>query len=155
MSTDGLQGVEELMTTLNQLPEQLQRKVMLDWTLRHARSVATAAKAAAPRGPTGNLQKGISVRRSSLSMLRKLNSIARAVVIGKKPAYHFHWINRGTANRFTRGGKFTGRIRGNPFLERSAQPIVTRARSELRTTLAAEVQRMLDRAVKRTLRNVR
>lgn len=144
-------GVPELLASLRRLPENLQKKVLKAWTMRKAREAAKAAQAAAPRGRTGNLRKGIAAKASGSARLRKTGSLARAVVIGKKPAYHFHWVNLGIAGaRQTEDGANRGSMPANPFFQRSAQPILSQAQAEVQGDLAREVQRLLDSAVKRT-----
>jgi hypothetical protein len=152
----GLLGADELMAALRDLPKELQRKVLARWTITKARQIARAAKAAAPRGKTGNLRAGIVARSSSANTLRKLQSMARAVVIGKKPAFHFHIINQGTRAGVNKSGNRRGKgIKPNPFLDQAAAPLLARVRGEVQTDLAREVQRMLDQAMKRTNRHVR
>jgi hypothetical protein len=81
-----------------------------------------------------------------------MGSLARAVVIGKKPAYHFHLVNLGVSrSRQTESGANRGTMPANPFFQRSAQPILSQAQADVKTELAREVQRLLDSAVKRTM----
>lgn len=144
-------GVPELLASLRRLPENLQKKVLKAWTMRKAREAAKAAQAAAPRGKTGNLRKGIAAKASGPGRLRKLGSLARAVVIGRKPAYHFHWVNLGISKaRQTDRGANRGTMPANPFFQRSAQPVLSQAQADVQGELAREVQRLLDSAVKRT-----
>lgn len=146
-----ISGMPELLAALQRLPDNLQKRVLRAWTMRRAREVAKAAKAAAPRGRTGNLRKGIAAKASGTAKLRKVGSLARAVVIGKKPAYHFHWVNMGIArSRQTSTGANRGAMPANPFFQRAAQPILSRAQGDAQNELAREVQRLLDSAVKRT-----
>jgi hypothetical protein len=152
----GLLGSAELIDALRHLPENLQKKVFRRWVIRKAREIAAATKAAAPRGKTGNLRAGIVAKSSSAVTLRKLQSMARAVVIGKKPAHHFHIINRGTPAGLNKSGNRRGKgLRANPFMEQAAVPLLARVRGEVSADLAREVQRALDQAMKRTLRHVR
>lgn len=145
-------GVPELLESLRRLPDNLQKRVLRAWTMRKAREAAKAAQAAAPRGRTGNLRKGIAAKASGTAKLRRTGSLARAVVIGKKPAYHFHWVNMGISrSRQTETGANRGSMPANPFFQRSAQPILAQAQAEVGTDLAREVQRMLDAAIKRTV----
>jgi hypothetical protein len=152
----GLLGADDLMAALRDLPEELQRRVLKAWTIRKAREIARAAKAAAPRGKTGNLRAGVVARSSKTNTLRKLQSLARAVVIGKRPAHHFHLINQGTRPGLNKAGNKRGKgIKANPFLDRAATPLLAGIQGEIHTDLAREVQRALDQAVKRTMRHVR
>jgi hypothetical protein len=146
-----VEGMDELLAALQALPEGLQKRVMRAWTLRQARAAARAAQAAAPRGPTGNLKKGIVARSSGSAKLQKTGSLARAVAIGKAPAYHFHWVNRGISSpRFTKKGANRGTMRGNPFFQQATQPIISAAQADVSNGLAREVQALLDKAVRRT-----
>jgi hypothetical protein len=149
-------GTDDLIRALHDLPEDLQKRVLKSWVIRKAREIARAAKGAAPRGKTGNLQAGIVARASSTTTLRKLGSMARAVVIGKKPAYHFHIINQGTPPGLNKAGNRRGKgLKANPFLDRVAGPKLAGIQGEIQTDLAREVQRTLDQAVRRTVRHVR
>lgn len=155
MTTQGIEGLNELLESLAALPETLQTRILKAWTLRKARDAAKAAQAAAPRGKTGNLRKGIVAKSSGKARLQKLGSVARAVVIGKAPARHFHLVNLGTRPRMGKTKRGTPANRGvmpaNPFFSRAVQPIMAQAQASLNTELAAEVQKALDAAVKRTL----
>jgi Bacteriophage HK97-gp10, putative tail-component len=151
----GLLGADELMAALHDLPEDLQKRVLKAWVIRKAREIARSVKSAAPRGKTGNLKAGVVARASKANTLRRIQSLARAVVIGKKPAYHFHIINQGTPVGLNKSGNKRGKgIKANPFLDRTASPMLGNVRSEIKTDLAREVQRALDAAQKRMLRHV-
>lgn len=146
--------MDELLRALQDLPEGLQKRVMRGWTLRQARAAAKAGQAAAPRGPTGNLKKGIVARSSRSAKLKQTGSLARAVAIGKKPAYHFHWINQGISSprKLKSNGANRGTIKGNPFFQNATRPIISQAQADVSSGLAREVQGLLDKAVRRTIK---
>jgi hypothetical protein len=151
----GLEGADDLIQALHYLPQNLQKQVFARWVVSKAREIARAAKAAAPRGATGNLQAGIVARAGRAATLRKIGSLARAVVIGKRPAFHFHWVNHGTPPGLNKAGNRRGKGRkGNPFLDRVGRPKLAGIQAEISTDLARQVQATLNRAVRRTMRRV-
>jgi hypothetical protein len=148
-----IEGLPDLLESLRALPEAIQKRVLKAWALRRAREAAAAAQAAAPKGKTGNLRRGIRAAASSASTLRKRGSIARAVAFGAKPANHFHLVNLGVAKaRQTKRGFSRGTMPANPFFGRATQAVAARAQADAAGDLSREVQRLLDAAVKRTLK---
>jgi hypothetical protein len=162
----------ELLTALSRIPADIQEKVVKGWVMSLAQEVARGAKALAPQGKTGNLKRGIVARSARKSRLRSIGSLARSVALGKRPAYHFHWFNRGTLRRTTKGGtpQFSlrrkrnvnydkarspanrGIMPSNPFMQQAAAPVIARAQSDVKGSLAQQVERVLQAAIRRTRR---
>jgi HK97 gp10 family phage protein len=156
MSADGLQGTEELLQVLAELPENIQKQVLRKWVMKYAKEVEKAAASRAPRGKTGNHRKGLRARMSGPRVLKRKGSIARAVVVGAKPAYHFHIINLGTRDGVNKSGNRRGMgIKPRPFLSAAANPILARAQADVNSSLAREVQAVIDKAIRRTMRRAR
>lgn len=162
-----IEGLDELRRALASLPDTVQKRVSRSWALDWSRTAYAAAVNAAPVGKTRNLITGIARRDSTPATLRNLQSLARSVVIGKKPAFHFHLVVAGTAPRWTgatsRKGKrqnllltralrgvpkkraFRGIMPANDFMGRAAAPLQQPATADL----ARRVQRELDRIARR------
>jgi hypothetical protein len=162
----GFDGMEALRQALAYMPERLQKSVVRAWARRWSQQVYIAAQIAAPKGKTRNLVLGLRRRDAKPARLQSIGSLARSVVIGAKPAFHFHIVNRGTKPRFTTGG---GNLRGkgikarlrrsflkathkpasrgvmppNPFLERAAGPLLSQAEDDLKVRVGRALQRLL------------
>ena len=159
----GLQGADELTRALSALPENIQRRVARAWVKRWSAVAWAATISEAPKGKTGNLLGGIVRRDTSKAVITRLRSLARAVVIGKKPAFHFHLVILGTQPRYTgqssskrgKGRKtvlkpgarraFRGVMPANDFTVRAVRPLMAPAEQDLRVRLDRALQRMLRR----------
>jgi len=157
----GFDGMPELQDDLKVLPEKIQKRVARAWVRKWAPLAKFAAIAQAPTGKTKNLVAGIVARYSKPATLGKFKSFARSVVIGVKPAYHFHLVNLGTKARFTgsvtrkgKGGrtrqKSTGKPRAsrgvmpaNPFVGRAAPQVLDRAEADFRQLVSKEIKKFL------------
>lgn len=164
MSGD-IEGLRELKEGLEQLPERMQKSILRQWAKKWSAIAWAGAIQKAPVGKTRNLIAGIARRDSKTATLRKLHSLARSVVIGKKPAFHFHLVNLGTKPRWTgetrgkkdrktgvrttklTGGKraYRGVMPKNPFIAEAAIPMMGRAEQDLKQTIRTRVARLLKR----------
>lgn len=148
MSTND-DAFRELEEALRQLPERTANRVAKQWTKEWSARAYLGALRLAPRGTEGNIIKGLARRDTSPAALRKVRAMARSVVIGKKPAYHFHLVVQGTGPRYTKGkgffGKpaFRGRMPANPFMDRAAAPLEAPAIADLRMRVQKSLARLL------------
>lgn len=144
MANEPIDGMAELQNELGQLPEKLQRRIVRLWAKRWSQVAWSNAIKEAPIGPRRNLVAGIARRDSRAGTLRKLRSIARSVVIGKKPAYHFHWVVMGISTpRKTKKGANRGIMPANAFMERAMSPLIGQAEQDLKTLVRNNLQRLL------------
>lgn len=160
---DGFQGMDEVTRNLQSLPDNIQKRIARAWTRKWSAIAWAAAVQKAPIGRTRNLVAGLVRRDSRARTLGKLRSLARSVVIGRRPAFHFHLVNLGTKPRFTgavarkgKGGKVSvtktksvrasrGIMPKNDFMADAARPLMSQAEADLRVL----VQRNLDRFLRR------
>ena len=161
MSTDGFDGMPQLQEDLKRLPEKVQKRIASVWVKKWAVIAKMNAIREAPIGKTRNLVSGIVNRVSSKTTLGKYKSFARSVVIGKKPAFHFHLVNLGTKPRYTgaqtskgKGGRvrekstgkkraFRGAMPANPFIARAAPPILAQAEADFRQLVSKEIHKFI------------
>jgi hypothetical protein len=164
----GFDGMQALQKALDYMPENLRRNVLRAWARKWSQRVFIAAQIAAPKGKTRNLVVGLRRRDAKPARLKSIGSLARSVVIGGKPAYHFHWISLGTKPRWTTGGgdlrgkgikavarrarlrlthkpAYRGVMPPNPFMVRAAQPLMSQAEADMKTLVGRALQRLLRR----------
>ena len=99
-----LQGMEQVNKTLLELASVGDPDVIEPILLEGAETIADAARANAPRGPTGNLKRGIIAK----TLKRKLDKPAPSIAaINYKVAPHAHLVE------FGHGGRKAG---PHPFL---------------------------------------
>jgi hypothetical protein len=158
--------MDDLQRGLQALPANLQKRVVRAWARKWSQRVYIAAQIAAPKGKTRNLVLGLRRRDAKPSRLKTLGALARSVVIGGKPAYHFHWVNLGTSPRWTTGGgdlrgkgvrkaarrarlklthkrAYRGVMPRNNFLVKAATPLMGEARQDLARAVERNLARML------------
>jgi hypothetical protein len=163
---NGFEGMDDLEESVRTLPAKVQKRIARAWARKWSAVAWAAAIQKAPIGKTRNLVSGIARRDTKAPTLRKLQSFARSVVIGRKPAYHFHLVNLGTKPRYTKGGtgrnKTTGRfvkvnavqraigqrayrgfMKKNDFVADAARPLIGQAESDLRTLVQRNIARFL------------
>lgn len=161
-SDEGLDGAKQLNDDLLKLPEKIQKRIARAWTRKWATQAKFAAIKEAPVGKTRNLVSGIVARDSKLPTLRKKKSFSRSVVIGVKPAFHFHIVNLGTKPRFTGGDSrrkkkrseskspaarvSRGTMPANRFMQRAAAAILDQAEQDLRQTVSKEIGKFLKKS---------
>lgn len=123
-----LKGLTDLRLQLQGLGAQLTEQAQI-LTDRTADDVATAVKAAYREGPTGNLKKGVRVRKGQGAGHRALSVVAST-------APHAHLYEYGTAARAFQG-RNRGTMPGRPVMSATA----ARLRRELQAALEAMVAR--------------
>jgi hypothetical protein len=158
----------DLRIGIQNLPENIQKRIARAWARKWSQQAWIAAIQNAPIGKRKNLVQGIKRRDSRKRTLTRLQSLARSVVIGAKPAYHFHLVIGGTKPRYTTGygrasrggilraslaraqqalGAFKPAYRGvmpkNPFVMKAAAPLMDAAEADLRQLVRRNIERML------------
>jgi len=103
-------GKEEFHRTLLALAKSLPNEKTEPVMMEGAKIIAAAAKANAPKGPTGNLKKGIKAK-----FLRQISNFPRsAAAVSNAP--HDHLVEYGTAPRRQKTtGRYTGSMPAHPF----------------------------------------
>lgn len=162
---EGFEGMDDLDQALKDLPEKVQRRIARAWTRKWSLVAWAAAVQKTPVGKTRNLIAGVVRRDSKPRTLRNLQSFSRSVVIGRRPAFHFHLVNLGTKPRFTKGGTsrgakgrfvvatskekkvnpraFRGIMPKNDFVADAARPLMGQAEADLRTLVQRNIERLL------------
>jgi hypothetical protein len=160
--------MDDFRAAMRSLPENIQKRIARAWTRKWSQQAWVAAIQQAPIGKTRNLVQGIKRRDTRKRTLTRLQSLARSVVIGMKPAYHFHIVIGGSKPRYTTGygkasragilratagrirqglGAFKPAYRGimpkNPFPVKAAGPLMDQAEADLRQQVKRNLARML------------
>jgi HK97 gp10 family phage protein len=107
-----VQGKEEFAKTLLALAKALPNDKVEPVMLEGAKTVAAAAKAKAPQGPTGNLRKAVKAKQ-----LKQISNYPRsaAAAVDRKVAPHSYIIEYGTKPRHQKSGRYTGLGPARPF----------------------------------------
>ncbi len=105
-----LEGTEDLQKQFNELTKRLSADEVEPLFLEGATTVADAARANAPKGPTGNLKEGIIAK-----LLRRYKDHPAAAIaaINYKKAPHAGLVEYGTSERI--GGEKSKRYAGRRF----------------------------------------
>lgn len=123
-------GDAELENRLREFPETVQRRIVRAALNAGMRVMAKGFRAAAPKGPTGNLRKSIGQRivnrRGMITTAKvgidvgKLTLKKAASKLVSASAAHGHLVTLGTKQRRVRKtGKSVGRMTANPFIRRA------------------------------------
>lgn len=136
-----VRGLPELEAALERLSGFQAQAIREKAIAAGARSLVAPMRAAAPKGPTGNLRKAVGAR--------KARNIGRgrdpAVVVVSSVAPHRHLVIRGTAPRFTKAGAYRGVMPSNPFVDRAWQASAALVMARIRAVYAQEVKRAWQR----------
>jgi hypothetical protein len=156
--------MDDFRAAMRSLPENIQKRIARAWTRKWSQQAWMAAIQQAPIGKTRNLVQGIKRRDTRKRTLTRLKSLARSVVIGMKPAMHFHIVIGGSKPRYTTGiGKpnrknsiqraalkltgfkpaYRGIMPKNPFVAKAAGPLMEQAEADLRQQVQRNLARML------------
>lgn len=103
-------GDKEFHDTMLRLTKSLPNDKVEPVMMEGAKIIADAARAAAPKGPTGNLKKGIKAK-----FLKPISLQPRsAAAVSNAP--HDHLVEYGTAPRTQKKtGRYTGSMPAHPF----------------------------------------
>ncbi len=115
MTLDIRIDASEVTKALDKLDPKASTKAVKAAVRKGGQYLKPKVKAAAPKGPTGNLRKRVGSRvkksrREAGSFYSVTTSFAR----------HRHLVIQGTGNRFTKSGAFRGRMPANDFVSRVA-----------------------------------
>ena len=155
-----LVGLDQLLKNMGELPTVAMKKTVVRNALKKALvPVLDASKQAAPRGPTGNLQRGIKISTKLKPSQRKGKPRDRTTVtmyVGSTMP-HAHLVEFGTKERTLKSPvvapigdgvvtvQTTGRMPANPFLRNAWDS----KRGQLLPIFAAEMKIQLEKAAAR------
>ena len=111
-----------------------------------AKVIADAAKAKAPKGPSGNLKKAIKVKR----MERRGNQPAPYIAaVDRKRAPHAHLVEYGYPGiRIAKRGRFKGKQFGRMPAKPFFRPAVDAKQGEVAFMVQAGLKKLVEEAVK-------
>ena len=134
-----IMGQTEFAATLLALAKCLPNEKVQPVLMEGAKIIAADAKRRAPKGPTGNLKKGIKAK-----FLRQIGAYPRsAAVVSNAP--HDHLVEYGTAPRTQKTtGRFTGTMPAHPFFRTA----VDTNKGRVQTQIINELGNMIDGAMK-------
>ncbi len=132
-----IEGIDELNETLDKVIKSVGPDVVEPLFMEGAKTIQAAVKAAAPKGPTGNLKKGIKVKH-----LEKIGNNPRSAMV-KSTAPHDHLVEFGTKPRRTKKGKYTGAMSANPFF----RPAVDATLPGVINQITNQLKQKIDQAV--------
>lgn len=141
----------EIEYMLGQLPKSMGKAVLRKSLRKAAKPIRDEAKKNAPRGPTGNLAKGMII--STKVHGRKVKtrkSVTVFVGADHMKAPHAHLVEFGTAPREHKSGKSTGQMPATGFLRKSWDATKDQALNilteSIREELYSAAKRLADRA---------
>lgn len=156
---DGFKAIEDALLAL---PRSTSRGVARRAMTKALEPVAASAKAAAPRGETGNLISGISVgsklskrqAREARGEMARLGISRDALVlnVGASNARHAHLVEFGTGPRYHKSGKYVGQMPPQPFMRPAWDANQQGVLDGLSASLWSEIEKTLARAAKRAAR---
>jgi len=137
-----IQGKEAFEKTLLALAKALPNDKVEPVMMEGAKVVAAAARGKAPRGPSGNLKKGVKAK-----FLRQISSYPRsaAAAVDRKIARHAHIIEYGTKPRYQKSGRYTGIGPAMPFF----RPAVDANKGRIQHDIITKIGNMIDGAMKK------
>jgi len=124
-----IEGKKEFEATLRNLVNALPNEKVEPVMMEGAKTVAAAAKAKAPRGPTGNLKKAVKAKQ-----LKQISNYPRsaAAVVDRKVAPHANIIEYGTKPRHQKSGRYTGSGPARPFFRPAVDTNVGRIYTQIK-----------------------
>lgn len=147
-----LVGFDEFEDFLVQLPKVTAKTVVRNSLKKAAAPILTAAKAAAPAGPSGKLRESFIISPKKKGRAKfKVRGGGMEIFVGST-AKHAHLVEFGTKERVSKDGKSSGRMPENRFFTRvwdqtwkEAEKILYR---ELWIQLAKAAKRLANKAEK-------
>ena len=136
-----IQGKEAFEKTLLALAKALPNDKVEPLMLEGAKVVAAAAKAKAPRGPSGHLKKAVKAK-----MLRQISNYPRsaAATVDRKIAPHAYIVEYGTKPRYQKSGRYTGIGPAIPFF----RPAVDTNKGRIQDEVITKLGNLIDSAMK-------
>lgn len=149
-----IQGLKEFNKVLDQLPEQLAKKVYPRAVAKPAGQLRNELKRHTPK-KTGLTRKAFGVFKkrtgNHYSAVYGVGPYRRVRAVNRKKRLKRHhlarWIEKGTKPRKHRSGKFTGSMPARPFIRRVADGFIQSGQAqrimarELSISLAREAER--------------
>ena len=114
MTLDIRIDADEVTRALDKLDNRDSAKALKAAVRKGGQFLKPKVKAAAPKGPTGNLRKKVGTR------VKKSRQHNGFYAVTTSFARHRHLVIEGTVDRFTKSGAFRGRMPANPFVSRVA-----------------------------------
>lgn len=147
-----LAGVEDLAALFDQLPRAVGKQVLTRALAKAGLPVAIAARAMAARssGPGPHLADGIAIGTQLTRTQRRQAPPAGGVTVfvgARTP--NAHLVEFGTGPRFTRSGRYAGRMPAKPFLRPAWDTNKGRVLEILKAELWAELLKAARRLRKR------
>lgn len=154
MAKAELSGFEELdgrLTSLIEMSSKATGRNALQRALNaSANPILTAAKAAAPVGPTGNLRDSLVISRKAHDGAKNAKVKDGVGVFVRSTAPHAHLVEFGTGPRVHKSsGKSVGVMPPNPFLSRAFDESKDQALSQMGANVGAEIEKAWARAERR------
>jgi len=125
-----IQGLDELERRIKSLRSALEAKDVEEILVKGARLVRDDAKRRAPRGPTGNLRRGVKAKKGKRR--GKMYSTAFAAM-DYKVAPHAYLVEYGTS-----------KMRARPYF----RPAVDSMKDQVRQTVQAGIDKLLQEAIR-------
>ena len=141
-----VEGINETINDLENMELSFrQKKAVLVKAMRaSAQPMLKQARTDVPKGPTGNLRKGIKVR--SAKIRNPKNTIAAAQIGNFAP--HAHWISYGTGPRTrTSDGKYLGMVAPNFYFERAYEGNKMKFINNMNKEVLKQMQKAADKHV--------
>jgi HK97 gp10 family phage protein len=138
-----IQGKKEFEETLRNLVKALPNDKVEPVMMEGAKVIADAARAKAPKGPTGNLKRSVKSK-----FLKQISNYPRsaAAAVDRKIAPHAHLIEYGTKPRIQKTtGRYTGIGPAHPFF----RPAVDANRSRIYTQIRDKLLDMIMEAARK------
>lgn len=144
VKVDGMQGV---LDGIAERLDNLEIGVLKDAWITASKPLVRNVKQNISALPVGSrtkevLQATLSISRGPDNKANVLVGMSQGAGVKRLPGRFIlnpYWVEFGTAERVTKNGRRTGRIKVNPFF----RPGVTASRAELRAALASEFKALL------------
>lgn len=137
-----IEGAREIQRVLEEMPRRLQRQALVHAFREGANIVRDEAKVKAATLPDGFAQALIVARPTAKQRRRRGQHETVVVIAFKKGKFSrlAHLFEFGTAERFQKSGRFTGRITAQPFLRPALDTRATAATRKIAETLRDNIE---------------
>lgn len=129
-----LTGMDSFLAGYRKAAGVVSDKEVAGIMLAGARVIAKAVRRRAPKGPTGNLKKGVRAKKFRRFKVHQPAAWAGTI---HKLAPHAHLVEYG--HRLVRGGQEVGFVRGHPFF----RPAVQETRDQVKAVVTKGLARGL------------
>lgn len=149
MSVIKIEGVEELIKALEQLPKVLANRVLSKTMRKAAKTVLRRARSLVPVGKTHKLKDSLKVRAGKRRKDFKIMRVITAEGWFKGPTFYGGFLEYGTDERFHKSGKSVGAISRVGFMKKAydmeAVPVALTLRHDILQGVEAAVQELRTR----------